>query len=63
MQYIDSEKSESFMLPENIDALAEQYLRKELGLTKEQSQDAESNLIGFFDVLLRIDERLKTKPV
>jgi hypothetical protein len=51
------------MLPENVKALAEQYLHKELGLTKEQAKDAEGDLIGFFDVLLRIDERLKSKPV
>ena len=51
------------MLPENVDALAEQYLREELGLTTEQSKQAEGDLIGFFDVLLRIDERLKSTPV
>lgn len=51
------------MLPENVDALAERFLREELGLTKEQAKDAESNLVGLFDVLLRIDERLKSNPV
>jgi hypothetical protein len=48
---------------DNICALAEEYLRKELGLTKEQAKDAENDLIGFFDVLLRIEERLKSDPV
>lgn len=49
------------MLPENVDELAEQYLRKELGLTKERTAEAEGDLIGFFEVLLRIDERLKSQ--
>lgn len=51
------------MLPESDDALAETYLRKELGLTKDEAKEAESNLIGFFDILLRIDERLNSKPI
>lgn len=49
------------MSSENIDALAETYFQKELGLTNEQTNKAEENLIGIFDVLLRIDERLKSK--
>ena len=51
------------MLPENVDELAERYLQEELGLTKEEAQASETDLLGFFDVLLRIDKRLKSETV
>ena len=51
------------MLPNNVDELAKKYLIEELGLTKEQVEEAGANLIGFFDVLMRIDKRIKSTNV
>lgn len=55
------------MLPEseplNLDELAKRYFVDELGLAPEDVAEAARNLLGAFDVLLRIDERLKQKTL
>ena len=43
----------------DLDQLAKKYFIDELGLPPESIPDAAYNLMGVFDVLLRIDERLK----
>lgn len=51
------------MLPEvsnnDLDKLAKQYFADELGLAPDAVSDAAANLTGAFEVLLRIEERLK----
>jgi hypothetical protein len=51
------------MLPEEnahgLNELAKRYFIEELGLPPEAVPDASQNLLGVFDILLRIDERLK----
>lgn len=53
------------MLPEteplNLDELAKRYFVDELGLPPEEIPEAARNLLGAFEVLYRIDERLKKK--
>lgn len=52
------------MLPQcepSIEELAKRYFEDELGLTPEDAPEAARNLLGAFDVLLRIDERINTK--
>lgn len=54
----------AFMLDDkadNLDELARQYFVDELGLPPEEVPEAARNLLGAFDVLYRIDERLKNK--
>ena len=54
------------MLPENkldIEQLAKAYFVDELGLNPEDMPDAARNLLGAFDVLYRINERLNPQPV
>lgn len=59
------------MLPEEpkngLDQAAKKYFVDELGLSAETVSDAGANLTGAFEVLLRIDARLKraqtTQPV
>lgn len=51
------------MLPNPSDELAKKYLEEELGLTKEQAAEAAPNILGLFEVLFRIDERLKKQAV
>lgn len=51
-----------FMLSENdpdLDKLAEQFFVGELGLSPEEVPEAARNLLGAFETLLKIDERLK----
>lgn len=53
------------MLPEdepNLEELAQRYFADELGLAPEEIPDAARNLLGAFEVLLRIDARIKAKP-
>jgi hypothetical protein len=53
------------MLPENepnLEELARRYFREELGLSPEEMPEAARNLLGAFEVLLRIDERTNPKP-
>jgi len=55
---------EFFMLDDqadNLDDLARQYFIDELGLSVEEVPDATRNLLGAFEILYRIDERLKNK--
>lgn len=51
------------MLPisekEKINALAKKYFADKLGLAADEVPDAAQNLLGVFEVLFRIDERLK----
>jgi hypothetical protein len=53
------------MLPEketnDLERLAISYFTGELGIPSEGVGDAAQNLLGVFDVLLRIDERLKCR--
>ena len=51
------------MLPNSREELAQKYLVEELGLTKEQAAEAEPSLLGLFEVLFRIDERMKKQAV
>ena len=54
------------MLPQNspsLEALAQQYFVDELGLNPQDVPEAARNLIGAFEVLFRIDERLKKQPL
>lgn len=54
------------MLPEteeNIEQLAKRYFVDELGLTPEDVPEASRNLLAAFEVLLRVDNRLKQQPV
>lgn len=54
------------MLPENdpnLEELAKRYFRDELGLAPEDVPEAARNLLGAFEVLLRIDERIKPQLV
>ena len=44
---------------DNLDELARQYFVDELGLSSEEIPEAARNLLGAFEVLYRIDERLK----
>lgn len=46
---------------DNLDELARQYFVDELGLPLEEVPEAARNLLGAFEVLYRIDERLKNK--
>lgn len=53
------------MLPEcelNLEELANRYFVDELGLAPEDVPEAARNLLGAFEVLLRIDERVNPKP-
>jgi len=43
----------------DLNKLANQYFIDELGLAPDAVSDAAANLTGAFDVLLRIEERLK----
>jgi hypothetical protein len=43
----------------DIQGLAKKYLMDELGLTQEQAREAEESIVGFFEVLLRIDKRIR----
>ncbi len=43
----------------NLEALAKLYLVNELGLAPEDIPEASRNLLGAFEVLYRIDNRLK----
>lgn len=45
----------------NLDDLARRYFVDELGLPPEEVPEAVRNLLGAFEVLYRIDERLKKK--
>jgi hypothetical protein len=47
------------MLSENAEELAKRYLLEELGIPAEAVKDAGKNLIGFFETLYNIDQRLK----
>ena len=52
------------MLPEcdpSLEELAKRYFEDELGLAPEDVPEAARNLLGAFDVLLRIDQRIKAK--
>lgn len=53
------------MLPEDakndLEKLAISYFTDELGIPAECVGDAAQNFLGVFDVLLRIDERLKCR--
>lgn len=54
------------MLPEcelTLEELTRRYFVDELGLAPEDVPEAARNLLGAFDVLLRIDERLKQKTL
>ena len=54
------------MLPQNsesLDDLARQYFVDELGLNHQDVPEAARNLVGAFEVLLRIDERMKKQPL
>ncbi|MCR4278986.1 MAG: hypothetical protein NUV81_03745 [bacterium] len=42
-----------------LDELAKRYFVDELGLPPEAVSEAAQNLVGVFDALLRIDQRLK----
>lgn len=44
---------------ENLEELAKSYFLDELKLVPKDIPNAARNLVGYFDVLLRIDERLK----
>jgi hypothetical protein len=46
------------MLSENADELAKRYLLEELGIPAEAVKDAGKNLIGIFETLYNIDQRL-----
>lgn len=49
------------MLSENANELAQRYLVEELGIPAEAIKDAGKNLIGFFEALYNIDQRLNSK--
>jgi hypothetical protein len=53
----------AFMLPDSnsqgLKNLAKRYFIDELGLPPEAVSEASQNLIGAFEVLLKIDERIK----
>ncbi len=55
------------MLPESesifIDELAKRYFVDELKLAPDDIPEATLNLLGAFEILLRIDQRLKKQPV
>lgn len=54
------------MLPEcepSIEELTKRYFEIELGLAPEDVPEAARNLLGAFQVLIRIDERIKAKSV
>lgn len=49
------------MLPENANELAQRYLIEELGIPAEAIKEAGKNLIGFFETLYNIDQRVNSK--
>ena len=52
------------MLPkneQNLEELAQRYFVDELGLDPEEVPEAARNLLGAFEVLFKIDERIKQK--
>lgn len=49
--------------PDNLDVLARRYFIDELGLRPEEVPEASRNLVGAFDVLLRIQNRLQKQNV
>lgn len=54
------------MLPENnpnLDNLAKHYFIDELGLRPEEAPEASRNLVGAFEVLFRIQNRLKQQSL
>lgn len=54
------------MLPEcdpSVEELARQYFENELGLAPEDVPEAARNLLGAFEVLLKIDERTNPQPI
>ena len=46
---------------ESLEELARRHFVDELGLVPEDVPEAARNLVGAFEVLLRIDQRLKKK--
>lgn len=42
-----------------IDGLAKTYFSDELGLSKNEIQNASKNLLGFFEMLIKIEERIR----
>lgn len=48
---------------DNLHELARKYFIEELGLRSEDVPEASRNLIGMFEVLLRIDQRIKQKTL
>lgn len=51
-----------FMSKEELLQLENRLFIKRLGLAQEQVQEAKSSLLGFFETLSRIDERLRQNP-
>lgn len=52
------------MLPEDeLTQLANRYFVDELGLAPEDVPEASRNFLAAFEILLRIDTRLKPQPV
>ncbi len=49
------------MLTENTDELAKKYLIEELGIPEDAAKEAGKNLIGFFEVLYNIDQRINAE--
>jgi hypothetical protein len=55
-----------FMIPKNgqkLEELAEQYFVNELGLDPEDVPEAARNLLGAFEILFKIDQRINKQTV
>lgn len=64
--YTTAEQLGVFMLPENeqnLEKLAQKYFVEELGIDPEDVPEASRNLLGVFEVLFKIDERINKQPV
>ncbi len=50
------------MSNEELNQLEKRLFIERLGLAQEQVQEAKSSLLGFFEILSRIDDRLHRNP-
>ncbi|GEM_PF-3345470 len=49
------------MLSDDANLLAQKYLIEELGIPAEAVNDTGKNLIGFYETLYKIDQRIRTE--
>lgn len=60
---MDLERQNKPTRGETLDELAKRYFIDELGLSPEEVPEAARNLVGSFEVLLRIHERLNKQKI